>query len=84
LFKIVILDPTENALAQAQWFSNSHQQQIIPQEVLDKTRAFEAVERKAFKNENWSRVLESSRVWQAVEPFSKRPALTGAMIALTC
>ncbi|RBP53533.1 tetratricopeptide repeat protein [Arenicella xantha] len=83
LFNVAITDPTENALAQAQWFSNFHQNLVIPQETIDNTRAFEAMETRAFKNGNWGKVLESSRAWQAVEPFSKRPALNGSMVALS-
>ena len=83
IFRSVLKDPTENALAQAQWFSIFYKQLEIPDKTFLDTKAYEAIENKAFREGDWGRVIESSLAWQRLEPFSKRPALNGTMVALS-
>ncbi|MEM7196375.1 MAG: hypothetical protein AAF402_15675 [Pseudomonadota bacterium] len=78
-----LVEPTENVLAQAQWFSNIYRKIDLPENLLDDLNAFEAIESRAFLNGDWDEVITSAKSWQKIEPFSKRPALNGSMVALS-
>lgn len=81
LFRQALVQPTENALAQALWANN-----IIPIEqqtrlLIDLPRSFEANARVLVQAEMWDQAVIAARGWQNDEPFSARPAILGSFLA---
>lgn len=74
-------NPTENAIAQAQWAANGNVALEIPERLLTQARAFEAVALKARKDRRWQDALTACRRWSEMEPTSSRPLVMGAFIA---
>lgn len=81
LFSRSLRSPTENAVAQAQWASNSHSAVIVPDELLLDRHTFEASALRARVQRKWDRVIESCYGWGAMEPTSIRPFILGAFSA---
>jgi len=82
LFRRALLDPTENALAQALWAKNKI---AIEQQnnLLKLPRSFEANARFLIQAEKWNQATTATQAWQTDEPFSSRPAGLGSFLAIT-
>ena len=85
LFQTSLVKPTENSLAQVvfwqrhvNWLSGddvSTSSQGVP-------RSYEAKAWKYFEAGNWTEAITSCRAWLLDEPYSVRPAMLGAFLAL--
>jgi tetratricopeptide (TPR) repeat protein len=75
--------PTENALAQAQWASDAHHAITLLPQSFEQWRAppFEALALKHRSEEKWSEAIADCRAWSTMEPTSTRPLILGAFIA---
>jgi hypothetical protein len=81
MFRSSLTQPTENAVAQAQWASRRDSSIDIPSEVTP--NAFEA---KAWEEQlagRWNSTIDAVRLWQDLEPFSVRPAVMGSFVAVS-
>jgi len=83
LFNRSLRQPTENALAQAQWASDAHQAVTIMPRSFEEFRAppFEALALKHRTEGKWSEAIDDCRAWSTMEPTSTRPLILGAFIA---
>lgn len=80
MFRKSLTAPTENSVAQVQWASRrdptinvSHEQTVKASEAL-------AWEKLALAR--WHEVIEATRNWHDIEPFSVRPAVMGSFVAV--
>jgi tetratricopeptide (TPR) repeat protein len=75
--------PTENALAQAQWASDVHHAVTVLPQSFERWRAppFEALALKHRAEGKWSEAIADCRAWSTMEPTSTRPLILGAFIA---
>lgn len=80
LFSKSLIEPTENALAQAQWAVEQNSKILIPQSAWNTPASFEANALASRRAQNWNHALEACAAWLADEPFSGRPALMGSYI----
>jgi tetratricopeptide (TPR) repeat protein len=82
LFGQALVDPTENALAQALFVSRSDTQIRVPDKALAATPdSYEANARAAHHAGDWEGVQEQARDWLTDEPFDMRPALLGSFVS---
>lgn len=82
LFKRALIDPTENAVAQARWASKVSGIEF-DRDSLKTLRAFEARAWENFYAGRWSDGLIQAVGWSGDEPFSARPFLMAAYLAGT-
>jgi tetratricopeptide (TPR) repeat protein len=80
-FRQSLRNPTENAIAQAQWFSNSHKNFEVPPQLLALRMSFEAQALKAHAEKRWTDVITACRGWSVMDPISTRPLALGSYIA---
>ena len=80
-FRQALVDPTENAVAQAGWLARHMPEFELPPESLHVPRAFEAQSWQAAVDEDYGRAVELSWEWLKDEPYSSRSALFGSWIA---
>lgn len=82
-FRTSLIDPTENALAQAQW-AQDHQTKVnIPDSAWTLPGSFEAQAMAARSSRKWEDMLRSAGSWLRDEPFSLRPAAVGSSVSIT-
>lgn len=80
-FKQALVDPTENAVAQAAWLARHMSHFELPPESLHVPRAFEAQSWQSAVRGDHGRAVELSWEWLKDEPYSTRSALFGSWIA---
>ena len=81
LLKFGAVDPTENTVAQIEWLGRKDLA-VHPQEILsDVTISHEAKANTAYWHAEWDNALDACDEWQALEPFSTRPAIFGAFLS---
>jgi Flp pilus assembly protein TadD len=80
-FRQSLRNPTENAIAQAQWFSNSHKTFEVPPRLLAQRMSFEAQALKAHAEKRWTDVITACRGWGIMDPTSTRPLSLGSYVA---
>lgn len=78
LFAQSLIDPTENALAQAQWATEHDARIVIPDAAWNTPNNYEASALRARKSLDWDTVLTASDAWLDDEPYSARPAALGS------
>jgi tetratricopeptide (TPR) repeat protein len=83
LFEQALLDPTENAVAQAQWLSRHMDSFEVPDGKQAVLRAFEAEAWSSAVSGNYRDAIEKARKWLRDEPFASRPAIFGSWVAHT-
>ncbi len=81
-FKQSLIDPTENAVAQAVWTQKDLREFKVPPETLLRQDTFEANACQAFRDGRWKASLEACLGWLADEPFSSRPITLGSFLAI--
>lgn len=81
LFHTSLIQPNENAVAQAGWASRHHKLLSIEKPPQDVPRTFEAASWTHFYKSDWNESLASAKLWLADQPFSTRPAVHGSFIA---
>lgn len=83
LFRVSLLDPTENSVAQAEWASPIVGGLSVDPNGIVAPRLFEARAWSGFAKGRWEPALENSRRWLADQPFSSRPAALASYLAAT-
>jgi tetratricopeptide (TPR) repeat protein len=82
LFRVSMADPTENAVAQAQWaVQHRHISLDLSQQREHTPLAFEAIARTSFTNADWAGCNDALKSWMKDQPFLVLPALIGSYIA---
>lgn len=81
-----IIDPTENALAQAEWMSSQLGTDISSFSKLGNKvpASYEAIARHLFYKEDFKNSLNSARHWCSYEPLSSMPFIFASYIASLC
>lgn len=81
LFTTALEDPTENALAQAEWVSTEIQDLGlgIHEKAID--RSYEASALISLGEGRWEAALQNARLWRLDEPFAARSAYFGSWTA---
>ncbi len=81
-FRASMADPTENAVAQAEWTVRNKKLYLeVSTANLAKPRAFEAIAIAAYARKRWAECTEALRYWMVDQPFSIQPALIGSVVA---
>ena len=75
-----LIEPTDNAVAQAVWGSE-HGLDELSQEALEVPRTFEARTLQSMQDEDWSRAIDGVQFWLRDEPFSLRASLHATYIS---
>lgn len=83
-FNHSLIDPTENAIAQAVWAAEKGIQINIHEQKITKTRAFEAIAWRSRQEMDWIKCAQYSEFWLNDEPFSSTPAILGSASAALC
>lgn len=82
LFGHALIQPTENAVAQASWAARQVTGLLeIDPSVYHTARSFEARAWERFAVTAWAEALEEAREWQLDEPFATRAAAFGSFVA---
>lgn len=77
-----LIAPTENTLAQAEWFNrNVRLLGNFREEAAAEPRAFEARASVSLYSSEWENTLKQARSWMADEPYSGRPAMMSSFVA---
>jgi tetratricopeptide (TPR) repeat protein len=82
LFNRALVDPTENAAAQAVWAHKAVGLTKVDQ-LLRLPRSFEANARTLIQLEQWDNAVKATRKWRDDEPFSGRPAILSSYLEST-
>lgn len=72
-FRQSLAEPTENAVAQAEWAQSKDRSIDVPQHALDLPGAFEAQALNAFHLGQWAESQRASELWIHTEPFNPAP-----------
>jgi hypothetical protein len=79
-----LVEPTENALAQATWLQRKTGALVVLPATLDTlVAAHEARAWSWYRAEEWRKAILEARYWLADQPFSSRPAVLGSYLAAT-
>ena len=81
LFKLSLVDPTENSIAQAAWTSWRERSIDFQEQDLLHSSAFEAKSWLSFQKGHWDQSIEQCKLWQFDQPFSSWPSIFGSFIA---
>ncbi len=81
LFELGLVDPTDNAIAQAEWASEKLGKGIAIAKHLKAPLTYEARAMDSHNRGEWGVALDQSRLWLADEPFSSRPAILGSFVS---
>lgn len=81
LFIRSLLNPTDNALAQAGWASKHISGLELQAHMLSVPRSFEAQSRIYYEDREFQPALEQCEQWLDDEPYSSRPAMFGSYLA---
>lgn len=82
LFSRSLTEPTENAVAQAEWAVETLPALEVTRDALDVPHSFEANALNSFHSADWTTSVRRCQEWAFDEPFSKRPSALGSYIAL--
>jgi hypothetical protein len=80
MFRRSLAEPTENAVAQAQWASR--RDPAIDTSHAVTANAFEALTWEKLFSGEWDETIKAAHDWQGLEPFSVRPAVMGSFVAV--
>ena len=81
-FKKSVIDPTGNALAQAEWASPSFGGELVEQSYFDTGREIEeAVALQHLNKEEFRRVPDACDAWGRAEPYAVRPFELGSSVS---
>jgi Tfp pilus assembly protein PilF len=81
LFRQSLRDPTENAVAQAQWVASDDKSLIVPDELFNHPNGHEARTLRDARAGEWDTALDGCWEWAEYEPTSSRPTIMGSFIA---
>lgn len=82
-FQQSLRDPTENALAQAQWAAEKFHAITVSESLLQAPviKPFEALALRHKAEGKWNEAIQECRDWSIMEPTSSRPLILGGYIA---
>ncbi len=81
-FRQSLIDPTENALAQAKWAARRIGHIDVDNQLIEKTPLSHEVRAwDYYMNSKWKSALQESWRWFRDQPFSSRPPIHGSFIA---
>jgi tetratricopeptide (TPR) repeat protein len=80
-FRQSLKDPTENAVAQAQWATDKTSGLVVPADALAVPQNFETHALRARSLGNWSGAIQACWHWANYEPTSSRPMSLGSHVA---
>lgn len=83
LLRQSLIDPNDNAIAQAMFMSRQMNGLELKPELFNKPFAFEAKAWEFYGRNSWEEALIWSHYWLNDEPFASQPAVFGSFIALT-
>jgi hypothetical protein len=84
LARRALRDPTENAVAQAEWIESIFGKSLGAAEAAKGVEdAHEARARELQRVQDWAGALDEMYLWLCDQPFSSRPAIDGSYIAAT-
>jgi tetratricopeptide (TPR) repeat protein len=78
LFEAALVDPTENAVAQAGWASSTLTSLVVSPEHLATPESYEARAWASAEEGAWTDALHNSWLWLANAPFSAHPGVFGS------
>lgn len=79
-----MLDPTENAVAQAEWLSVRNESlDGVNVKAMDVPCIFEARAQERYQSGDWEKAFENTLLWFEDQPFSSRPAIMAQYLANT-
>lgn len=76
-----MIDPNENAVAQALYVAQDDKKIVVPSDVLARPGSFETHARLAYTSGAWADVAQQCRLWLSDEPFDTRPAVLGSYLS---
>ncbi|MCK1608151.1 MULTISPECIES: hypothetical protein [unclassified Bradyrhizobium] len=80
MFRKSLAEPTENSVAQVQWASRRDPTINVSHDLT--VNASEALAWEELAAHRWKEVIEATRRWQEIEPFSVRPAVMGSFVGV--
>jgi tetratricopeptide (TPR) repeat protein len=80
-FRRSLRAPTENAIAQAQWFANVNAHFDVPSSSVSLQPSPEAEALKARAEERWLDAIQACHEWMMIDPTSTRPLIWGSFVA---
>jgi tetratricopeptide (TPR) repeat protein len=81
MFRSALREPTENTVAQAQWFARQAGLIQLEASSLNVPRSFEAQAWLACSERRWDEAILATWAWLDDEPFAGRPAVLGTTVA---
>jgi tetratricopeptide (TPR) repeat protein len=81
LFQQSLVDPTENAIAQASWATRQRGIDTAIVSARELGESSEALAMQRFQESSWAASVSAARSWLADERFSSRPAIHGSYTA---
>jgi tetratricopeptide (TPR) repeat protein len=81
LFQQALIDPTDNAVAQAEWAARHLRLFDFDSTLLSRPRTYEANAWRAYVAQRWDESLAHAHRWVDDEPFSGRAASMGSAVA---
>jgi len=81
LFRDSLIDPTENAVAQAEWASRRLNASLVEPHHLETPGSFEARARESLRRGRFEEALDNSWNWLHDQSFSRDPAGVGSYVA---
>ena len=83
LFKIALIDPNENTLAQAEWIAPK-MGVVFERKEANIPALFEANARMNYRNGKYEESLKASKKWFKFQRYSSQPVVFGSYIASVC
>lgn len=81
LFQLSLIEPNENAVAQAKWAEYYHHTGRVDASELNSPRAYEARAQQNCQKQEWHKSLSDTELWLRDQPFSAGPAIHGSFVA---
>ncbi len=83
-FRQSLIDPNDNAIAQAAWAARRYRTGTVDQTLIaTKPRTFEAATWSAYFSGDFLKCYEEAERWMLDEPYSPNPAIHGSFIAVS-
>lgn len=84
LLRASLVDPSENAIAQAAWIARTSHILDVPKPILNEGQSWEARAWNCFRAGDWPNTVLFAKWWLNDQPFSSRPAIFGSYVAAIC
>jgi len=84
LFRTSLIQPNENAVAQAEWASEKMRARLLEERHFAVPLSFEAIARESHQRGDWRASLDAAEQWLGDQPFSSQPAVHGSYVASVC